>query len=172
MSAAAPKPWTLSQFLKWEAEQPARHEFMHGRIVAMVGATLGHAREIRRLSGMLEKQLPRHCEVFTESTKLIANEQAFYPDIVVNCGAHKDDDATALDDATSIIEVTSPSTRVRDETTKVDAYLTLPTLSAYLILSPDHVRAFLRSAGDAPWHETDYAHLSDIDDLPFELSLA
>lgn len=171
MSATAPQPWTLSQFLKWEAEQTERHEYVHGRIVAMVGGTLGHAREIRRLSTLLANQLPSNCEIFTESTKLIAAEQAFYPDIVVNCAAPEDDDVTELHHATLIIEVTSPSTHVRDETIKVDAYLTLQSLNAYLIVSPDHARAFVRTAHDAPWHETDYASLSDVDSLPLGLTL-
>jgi Uma2 family endonuclease len=38
-----PKPWTVDDFLEWEAQQPERYEFIDGRILGMVGGSAAHA---------------------------------------------------------------------------------------------------------------------------------
>jgi Uma2 family endonuclease len=37
-----PKPWTVQDFLEWEAQQPERYEFIEGVIVMMVGGSAAH----------------------------------------------------------------------------------------------------------------------------------
>ena len=44
MSTSLPKPWTLDDFLAWEARQPERYEFVGGVVRMMVGGTLAHNR--------------------------------------------------------------------------------------------------------------------------------
>jgi Putative restriction endonuclease len=36
------RPMSLADFLLWEAKQPAKHEFVDGRICAMSGGTRRH----------------------------------------------------------------------------------------------------------------------------------
>jgi Uma2 family endonuclease len=38
-----PKPWTVEDFLEWEAQQPKRYEFIDGHILGMVGGSAAHA---------------------------------------------------------------------------------------------------------------------------------
>jgi Uma2 family endonuclease len=43
MTEPLPKPWTVEDFLEWEAQQPERYEFIDGRILGMVGGSAAHA---------------------------------------------------------------------------------------------------------------------------------
>ena len=43
MSEPLPKPWTVEDFLEWEAQHPERYEFIDGRILGMVGGSAAHA---------------------------------------------------------------------------------------------------------------------------------
>ena len=37
-----PKPWTVDDFLAWEAQQPERYEFIDGMVFMMVGGSAAH----------------------------------------------------------------------------------------------------------------------------------
>ena len=43
MTEPLPKPWTVEDFLEWEAQQPERYEFIDGRILGLVGGSAAHA---------------------------------------------------------------------------------------------------------------------------------
>jgi hypothetical protein len=38
VSEPLPKPWTVEDFLEWEAQQPERYEFIDALILAIVAA--------------------------------------------------------------------------------------------------------------------------------------
>jgi len=43
MASHLPTPWTVDDFLEWEAQQPERYEFIDGMIVGRVGGSAAHA---------------------------------------------------------------------------------------------------------------------------------
>jgi len=57
MSGPLPKPWTVDDFLEWEAQQEERYEFIDGRILAMVGANVAHATIKDNVTGCLRSRL-------------------------------------------------------------------------------------------------------------------
>ena len=62
-----------------------------------------------------------------------------------------DNDATALYDAELVVEVLSPSNRRGEMEAKRAAYLTLPSLVAFLVVDGDTYEAWTRIGEDSPW---------------------
>ena len=42
MNTALPKPWTVEDFLAWEAQQEEHYEFVDGMVIIIVGAPNVH----------------------------------------------------------------------------------------------------------------------------------
>ncbi len=129
---------TLPEFLAWEEGQDRRYEFIHGAIVAMVGGTVAHNQIAGNIYTALRASLRgTPCRVFQENMKIVADDSAFYPDVLVTCARLNDQDRLAAD-PTVIVEVLSDSTASRDHVAKNAAYRTLPSLKQYVIV---HQRA-------------------------------
>jgi Uma2 family endonuclease len=140
MSMAEPaRRMTLDEFVAWEREQPTRHEFVDGEIVAMTGARARHVRMVARLVERLRLHLRgRPCEVLSNDMRVrTPRGDAFYPDLLVLCGEQRPgEDDDEVGDATVVIEVLSPSTAQLDDTRKRWGYLGLPSLAHYLLVDP------------------------------------
>ena len=57
MAEALPRPWTIEDFLAWEAQQDERYEFIDGVIVAMTGGSIAHATIIGNVYHALRTRL-------------------------------------------------------------------------------------------------------------------
>jgi Uma2 family endonuclease len=117
--------------------------FAGNRVVMMTGGSRGHAILLRRLAAALEKRLDgNRWSVLTSDFGVDVGPSVRYPDVVVDVagGGPKDLTATA---PTLIAEVVSPSSARDDLGIKVDEYLRLPSLSAYVVLAQDESTARL-----------------------------
>ncbi len=134
-----PGRMTVEEYLAFEEEQPERYEYFQGEVYAMTGATFRHALIVQNVSVRLaERARGGPCSVLTHGLKVqIGNDRVYYPDVLAVCG-HVPGDALVLRDPCLIVEVTSPSTRRIDRGEKLEGYLTLPALEAYVIV--DHRR--------------------------------
>lgn len=144
------KPWTVDEFLDWEREQDLRWEFDGIQPLAMTGASLGHARTVARLAFALRLRL-QHCEVFTETVKVrVAVDRIRYPDVIVVCGQHGDQEDVAV--PTVVFEVLSPSTEPTDRRVKVLEYGGVPAIQAYALLEVERPALIVhrRSTGWVP----------------------
>lgn len=154
---ASPKPSGMSgeDYLAWEAEQPAKHEFMAGEIFAMVGASDRHVTISGNLFAALRERLRGGpCRVYIADMKLRveAVDAWFYPDVMVTCDPA--DHARELDKAAPVlvVEVLSPGTEAFDRGAKFAAYRTLDSLKEYLLVDPDSGRIELyRRNSDGQW---------------------
>jgi Uma2 family endonuclease len=95
----------------------------------------------------------KRCQAFNSDTKVrvrIATQTRFYyPDGMVVCQPNPAGD-TFQDRPVVVAEVISESTRRIDEGEKLDAYLTIPTLSAYLLIETASPRVVVyQRSGDA-----------------------
>jgi Uma2 family endonuclease len=167
---------TLAEFLAWEATQELRHEFVDGEIFAMVGATRAHNLIATNLLVTLRAQLRgRGCQTFVEGVKLVAEEQCFYPDVIVTC-ARNDTDPQLVRYPVLLAEVLSSSNEAYDRGKKWHEYQRLlPSLQTYLLVAQDEVRVDLfRRSGDG-WHATSHAGrdaVIELSDPPCRLLLA
>lgn len=155
---------TLAQFLAWEGEQPERHEFYRGEVIAMVGGTARHNRVILNLAGRLSEHLDgTGCQVFAETMKVqLADEAILYPDVLVACGKPEAGDEQVVRDPKLIIEVLSPSTKGYDRRNKFILYRTLPSLQEYVLIDPSTREVEVFTLTDGGWLLTDQTKAAEL----------
>jgi len=156
------------EYLEGEQYSDIRHEYEHGEVVAMVGASRKH----KRLAGNVFALLHRHlgstrCEAFISDMKVHVGDCFYYPDVVVGCEPGDNHDFY-LEHPVLIVEVLSESTEQRDRTVKRLAYQSIPSLSEYLLLSQEAPGAELFRRTEEGWDLEIYAlgegvHLASVD---------
>lgn len=141
-----------------------------GTTYAISGASIGHDRIAACVLSELHNQLRgKKCEAFTADTKIriqMLNQVRFYyPDASVVCDSNGPADSFQ-DRPVVMVEVLSQSTRRLDQGEKRDAYFTIPSLRAYLLVeqSSPHVTVFRR--GDLAFERELYAGLDAVIPLP------
>lgn len=145
------------EYLAQERAGDTKHEYRHGEVVAMAGASREHilitGSTYVSLYGQLRK---RPCEVYAADMRLKIGTgwKYVYPDITVVCGEPRfvDDYVDNLLNPTVIIEVLSPSTEAHDRGEKFDYYRAIESLREYLLISQDryHIDHFVRQ-DDGSW---------------------
>jgi Uma2 family endonuclease len=140
MSAAALDPELISpeDYLAAETTAYCKHEYVGGVVYATPGSTTRHYRIATNALVSLGAQLRgRRCEVFNSDAKvrvrLPTHTRFYYPDLQVVCDSAPDEQ-TFQDEPVVIVEVISERTRRTDEWEKKDAYLSLNSLVAYILL--------------------------------------
>ena len=147
----------LDDFMRWEAEQSERHEYINGEIFAMTGARDGHNTIAGNLFATLRSALRGSpCRAFIADMKLRidAADAAFYPDVMVTCDTRdKTPDADlAKRHPTLIVEVLSESTAAYDRGLKFEYYRNIDSLKEYLLVEQDRRHADLfRKGKDGFW---------------------
>src|SRR5215216_4129871 len=140
MSESAPSrgPMSVAEYLRFENAAPTKHEYVAGYVYAMEGGTIRHSRIITNLIVRLGTAARgSRCLIVTSVKCRTPDDRFYYPDVMVVCTAGRDSD-TVRRDPCLVIEVTSPSTARIDRGEKLDAYRSIPSLRAYLIV--DHQR--------------------------------
>jgi Uma2 family endonuclease len=130
---------SVEEYLRFEAAAETKHEYVAGEVYAMTGVTLRHAQIVTNFVARLGSAARGGaCRIIAVDVKVrAAKDKIYYPDIVVVCTRH-DDDELVIDDPCFVVEVTSPSSARTDRGEKLDAYQNLVSLRAYLIV--DHRR--------------------------------
>jgi Uma2 family endonuclease len=143
-------PLSVEEFLAFEAASPTRHEYVAGRVYSMSGTTSRHNEIALNIVTLLRAAARGGaCKAYMIDLKVrAARDRIYYPDGMVVCTPH-DGDTLIFDDPCLIVEVTSRSTRRIDRGEKLDAYLEIPSLKAYLVAEHDrrHVTLYSREPG-------------------------
>lgn len=135
----------IDVYLAGELKSEVKHEYVGGRIYAMAGASTPHNRiAVNVLAGLHAQLRGRRCEVFNSDMKirirLPTHVRFYYPDVSVVCLPNPPTDSFQ-DEPVAIFEVVSSDTRRADEGEKKDHYLTIPSLSVYVLLEQDSMVA-------------------------------
>ena len=160
MTYALLKRLTEFDYLDVENHSEAKHEFVHGVIHAMAGTSERH----NTLAGNLFAacHAARHssgCRPFMGDMplRLDGGERYYYPDVMLVCNP-QDTDPMFKSLPCLLAEVSSPSTEGIDRREKRAAYLKIPTLREYLIISQDAMHIDLYQRHDmGAWHTTELA---------------
>jgi len=130
---------TVEEYFRFEETSPIKHEYVAGEVYAMSGATARHNRIVFSILGRLFPMTRRNpCDVFVSDMRMqVARDRYYYPDLAIVCTPVAESAVVARDPRV-VIEVTSPSTARIDRGEKLDAYRSISTLQAYLIV--DHRR--------------------------------
>ena len=125
---------SVEDYLAAEEESDVKHEYVHGRLYAMAGASDAHNRIVMNLSGQLyAAALKANCTNYASDMKVNVNEYTYYyPDFMTICETDKGD--YTKQNPCLIVEVLSKSTRKTDEREKREAYLAMPSLQTYLLI--------------------------------------
>ncbi|MFZ2725962.1 MAG: Uma2 family endonuclease [Methylococcaceae bacterium] len=136
-----------------------KREYINGYLYPMADSTVNHNRLMVNVSVACGNHLHKtNCDVFHLGFKVKANNNFFYPDVLVICNDEQGDDYYT-EKPLIIVEVLSKSTRQRDKTTKLDCYKTLASLQEYLLIEQDFVEISLyRRANN--W-QVEYYYLGD-----------
>lgn len=149
---------TPAEYLALERQQTDdKHEYLHGRITAMSGASRKHNLLVGNAFASLHAQLRgRGCEVYSNDMRVHIPTTGLYtyPDIVALCEepVFEDDSFDTLLNPGVIIEVLSASTEAYDRGAKFGHYRGIESLQAYVLIAQDrpHIELFERGA-DGSW---------------------
>lgn len=171
MSTAPQKqPIPVADFLAGELISRQKHEFVDGTVYAMSGASARHNRIATNVTISLGSQLRgKPCEVFNSDMKIRVRQSRsvrfYYPDLSVVCQPNPDTDLFQ-DHPVVVVEVLSDSTRRVDEFEKREAYLTINSLSCYVLLEQDNPCGVLYRRGENGFEREDYLGIDTVIALP------
>ena len=150
MTVHAPLTMTKEAFLAWVERREVRHELSAGRVFKPPRINLRHAIVTGNLTLALRSRLSiDQYDLTGASFAVHIDDNVRFPDLMIE-PAQEDGQSRKAEAPILIAEVLSPGTLHIDFGEKKREYLSLPTLQAYLVLSPDEPRAWL-------WQRTDGA---------------
>jgi Uma2 family endonuclease len=151
----APYKIAAEDYLQGEILSDVKHELINGEVYAMAGASKNHERiagnVYRKIGNLLENST---CEPFASDLKVKVGNDFIYPDVMVVC-EDKTENEYYTESPALIVEVLSGSTRRMDETTKKNAYQSIPSLQEYMLIEQDFVDVELCSRNDG-WQSKHY----------------
>lgn len=179
MAIQTERAMTVAEYLEWEERQEIRHEYIDGEIIAMTGGTLTHTRIKTNIGGSLYALLDGSAFILCNSDMRVrvSPTRYVYPDFSIVSGEPRLEDERELTllNPIFVVEVTSPSSAMRDRVDKLDLYFAVPSIEAYLIIDQDRPRADLYTRADEGWHVRVFNRVEDAIPLPMldcELTLA
>ena len=179
MAIETTKRMSVAEYLAWEERQECKHEYIDGEIIEMTGGTGKHSkikvRLLRALGLLLDES---QFEIFDSDMRVkVGAARYVYPDLSVVRGLERYEDETELTllNPCFVIEVSSPSSMLRDRIDKRDWYYQLPSIEGYLIVDQDRIHADLFTRADEGWLLRGFTDAQDVIPLPMlgcELPLA
>jgi Uma2 family endonuclease len=132
---------SVEDYLAGELVSPVKHEYLGGVVYAMAGARNLHNLIAGNAFGPLHARLRgRRCRPCNSDTKiritLPTQIPFYYLDVSVTCRPNPANDSFQ-DEPALVIEVLSRATRRIDDGEKKDAYVTIPSLTLYLLVEQE-----------------------------------
>jgi Uma2 family endonuclease len=126
---------SVEDYLEGEKVSPIRHEYFHGEVFAMAGASDNHNRIARNFVNILSNHLKDSpCEPFFNDIKIrVTPNVYYYPDILVTCETTPEN-PYFRNNPVLIIEVVSKSTERIDRREKVFLYQQIESLKEYVVV--------------------------------------
>ena len=129
---------SADEYLAGEELAEQKHEYLNGAVYAMAGGTQRHSALAVNVVSLLHAQMRgKRCRPYNSDLLVrvrVADDLRFYyPDATIHCGTLQES-VRVIDDPTVVFEVLSESTARTDTGEKRMAYLTIPTLEAYVLV--------------------------------------
>ncbi|MCY3796513.1 MAG: Uma2 family endonuclease [Chloroflexi bacterium] len=170
MAIQSERTMTVAEYLEWEARQEVKHEYIDGEIIEMTGGTLKHTRIKYNIGGTFFTLLDFSKFIVCNSDMRVhvSPTRYVYPDFSLVRGEPRmeDDKELTLLNPILVVEVTSPTSEIRDRVDKPDLYFAVPSIEAYLIVDHDRPRADLYTRTEAGWHLQIFSDAEDVIPLP------
>jgi Uma2 family endonuclease len=161
---------SIDDYLAGELVSPVKHEYVGGVVYAMAGARNAHNLIATNCLGVLHGRLRgKRCRVYNSDTKirlrLRHQVRFYYPDVSVICRPNAPGDSFQ-DEPVVLVEVLSDGTRRIDEGEKQDAYLTIPSLCAYVLVEQETATAVVHRRTEHGFVREVYEGLDAVIPLP------
>jgi Uma2 family endonuclease len=151
MARASPHPWTVEDFLAFEAEEPERYEFVDGIVRMMTGGSAAHSAIKGNLFAELRAALRSGpCRVDVDDLKVVTGTAVMYPDVLVICRPLAPDD-DRVSDPTVVVEVLSPTTETHDRIRKWREYQRIASLRHSVLVAQSERRVEVYSRTETGW---------------------
>ena len=154
------------EYLAGEELSPIKHEYIHGQVYAMAGASDAHMTIAGNLFALLRSHVRgTGCRVYMSDMKArIETANVFYyPDVMVTCDERDRAFSTFKKYPCLIVEVLSEGTEAFDRGDKFADYQELETLQEYVLISQkrQRIECFRRNA-EGLWVLHTYSPRSEI----------
>ena len=151
MAEAMHRPWTVENFLAFEAEEEERYEFVGGVVRMMTGASAAHSAIKLNVALALRSALGRGpWRVDTDDLKVVTETAVMYPDVMVTCRTLEPDD-DRVSDPTVVVEVLSSTTERHDRVWKWREYQTIPSLRHFVVVEQKERRIEVYTRTERSW---------------------
>jgi Uma2 family endonuclease len=153
MSSLANRKYTVDEYFEIERTSDVRHEYHHGEIFAMAGASLTHIRIAKTVSRLVDDQTLAHgCEAFPSDARVRIDDLNYvYPDVVVVCGEPEIGYNETILNPSVVFEVLSDSTKGYDYSLKFRRYQKIASLTDYLLIAQNQVLVIHHKRDDPSW---------------------
>ena len=136
---------SVEDYLTGELSSTVKHEYLGGIVYAMAGGrNVNNMIKVNVLSRLRTRLRGSRCRPFDSDTKirvqLPRQIRFYYPDASVICEPNAQEE-TFQDKPSALFEVLSRNTRRIDEGEKKEAFLTIPSLTVYILIEQDRAAA-------------------------------
>jgi Uma2 family endonuclease len=152
MAKARVHPWSVEDFLAFEAEEQERYEFVGGIVRMMTGGSAAHSAIKGNVAFALDEALRRTpCRAYISDLKGLTPTAVMYPDVLVACRPLAPDD-DRLPDPTVVVEVLSPASETFDRIYKWREFSAIASLQHYVLIEQkeQRVEVFSRTEPGLP----------------------
>lgn len=144
-------PWTVEDFLAFEAEEPERYEFVDGIVRMRTGGAAAHSAIKTNATNALNDALRGGpCRAYVDDLKVVTATAVMYPDVVVTCRPIAPDD-DRVSDPTIVVEVLSPTTERHDPIAKWREYQKIDSLQHFILFEQAERRVEVYSRTETGW---------------------
>lgn len=175
MATVATRSYTVEEYLELDADaEDERYELQNGSVIPMAGAEPEHNQIKDNVARELGNRLIlRNCYVMTSDQRVRVSFGYVYPDVVVACEpSYEDTRPRTLENPELVVEVTSDTTKARDQGDKLAAYTELASLREYWVIDPEKclLAQYTRDADE--WQYRAHTVLADTVESPaFDLEI-
>ncbi len=158
------KTYTLEEYFELEKNSDIRHEFVNGKLIAMLGESVIANRIADNCGFNLRLHLNKkgYDTIRHDVRTMIKNGKLYrYPDVSVAKRAEITQ-THAVTKPEMLIEVTSENSSTTDHDAKVKEYTALPSLQYYLIVSQEEMLVEVYSRDNFGWRFDIYAEPTDV----------
>ena len=169
------KLYTVDEYFALEERSPIRHEYHYGKLIAMPGESK-NANEIAGNCYIAFRQTlrKRGFRVFIQDVRTVVKDDKIYryPDVVV-ADEEGDNHSHNIKKPRILVEVTSESSKYRDNVTKLREYSKIPSLDYYVVIDQATISVEVYSRKDNGWNYQFLENLSDVVSFStFDISLS
>lgn len=174
------KKYSFAEYMAMEETSVERHDFYHGELYAVAGATANHHQIAQNINvALISRFKPEGCFVSLEGVRLELSEENFYlyPDVFLTCDERDKQNNLFKKFPSIIFEVISESTVVYDREVTLKYYRRIESLNYYVLVSQKEisVEVYSRIDNSQIWKYQSFETTNEViefDRLGFSISVA